>query len=483
MSKNIGRIPKPGGDNKEDAHVTRDLSERLSNATASSLPAASKSASRHKPRTKRPETSKLPGIQHATALNLGHPKSSLDNPRPWRDAITEMDALTSLHQGIAEVLGQSQTFTVFYIYFPNGRLVEDRFGWEALEALAGSTSHVLRQTTAQLRADRGAASLNRTYADDFTLICPSHDLDDHVRHQLAEGLARHISVLDDDLASVSKVYVGLARGRQVPRVHPERLVHRAIQQALHNAMDVGQHVREAQARLLETAIENNDFMLHYQPIVRSEDLQIYGHEALVRSRMKELASPLVLFDIAEKTNRARKLTRLLRRMTAEAAREMPEGHLMFMNLHPDDLGDPEVMDPPEWLTSLAGSMVLEVTERAAIEDFPLFRERLSTLREMGFVVAIDDLGSGYSALNTVAELEPEIIKLDMLLIRGIEESRVRQDLVGKMVSFAQTINCQVVAEGIETRSQMEVVQELGCQLMQGFYLARPAPGFLEEIPT
>ncbi len=442
-----------------------------------------KNLKRRKITPHRSETARLPGIRHAATLNLGHSRSSLDNPRACKDPITENDALTSLHQAIAVVLSKSQVFTVFYISFPNGKMVEDRFGWEALEALTGSTSHVLRQTTAQLRSDRGAASLNRTFADDFVILCPSHKFDSHVRHQLAEGLARHIAVLDDDLASVSKVYVGMAHGRQVPRIHPERLVYRTIQHALHNAMDVGQHVREAQARILETSMENNDFMLHYQPIVRSSDMSIYGHEALVRCTTQELASPLVLFDIAEKTKRARKLSRMLRRMTAESVQEMPDEHLMFMNLHPDDLADPELLDPPEWLTSIGKRMVLEITERAAIEDFQLFRNRLSTLRKLGFVVAIDDLGSGYSALNTVAELEPEIIKLDMLLIRGIEESRIRQDLVRKMVSFAQTIDCQVVAEGIETKPQMEMVRSLGCHLMQGFYLARPAPQFIQKIST
>ncbi len=449
----------------------------------SNLPEVKKDELKKPSRSKRrhSNTANLPGIRHATALNLGQSQSSLDNLRGFKDPITDIDTLTSLHLAVAEVLLESEKFTIFYVSFPNGAMVEDRFGWEALEALTGSTTHVLRRTVTQLRSDRGAAALNRAFADDLVIICPSDSTDFHVRHQLAEGLARHISVLDDDLASVSKVYVGMAQSRQVPRIHPERLVYRTLQRAMHNAMDVGQHMREAQARLLETSMKQNDFMLHYQPIVKCSDLSIFGHEALVRCTTRELASPLVLFDIAEKTNKARKLSRLLRRMTAEAVHKMPTGHLMFMNLHPDDLADPDLLDPPVWLTSLAKRMVLEITERAAIDDFQLFRTRLAALREVGFVVAIDDLGSGYSALNTVAELEPEIIKLDMLLMRGIEDSHIRRDLVGKMISFAHNIGCQVVAEGIETRTQMNVVRDLGCHLMQGFYLARPAPEFLENV--
>lgn len=496
MKKKIGRFPNQKGEllsenGLENNRISDGRDRFLGPADETRMPSmtdlpeikAKREEKKNRSATHRSDTMNLPGIRHAEALNLDLPQSSLDNRRAFKDPITDVDTLTSLHQAVAEVLLQSETFTIFYVSFPNGKMVEDRFGWEALEALTGSTSHVLRQTVSQIRSDRGAASLNRTFADDFVIICPSDSTDFQVRHQLAEGLARHISVLDDDLSSVSKVYVGMAQDRQVPRIHPERLVYRTLQKAMHSAMDVGQHMREAQARLLETSMKQNDFMLHYQPIVNCSDLSIFGHEALVRCTTRELASPLVLFDIAEKTNKARKLSRLLRRMTAEAVHKMPEGHLMFMNLHPDDLADPDLLDPPVWLTSLAKRMVLEVTERAAIEDFQLFRKRLSTLRELGFVVAIDDLGSGYSALNTVAELEPEIIKLDMLLMRGIEESHIRRDLVGKMISFAHNIGCRVVAEGIETKSQMNVVRDLGCHLMQGFYLARPSPEFLDKVPV
>jgi EAL domain-containing protein (putative c-di-GMP-specific phosphodiesterase class I)/GGDEF domain-containing protein len=426
-------------------------------------------------------TGELPGIRRALALHMGESRSTLDNPHPIRDLVSGMGTLTTLHQEVAQVLVRKDAFTVFYVHLPNGRLIEDRYGWEAMEALTGSTAHFLRQISSRVRRDRGAASLNRVFADDFVLIAPAADEDANLRGVLSDGLARHISVLDDDLASASKVYVGFTTMHQIPSIHPERLVYRAVQRAQHDAMDVGYQERESQVKLLETSIAQNDFLMYFQPIVQANDLQVYGHEALVRCQTKELANPLVLFDVANKTNRARKLSRLLRRMTAQATTTLPPGQFMFMNLHPDDLRDPELLEPPDWLTRLGNRMVLEITERAAIGDFAEFRTRLQKLRNHKFIIAIDDLGSGYSALNTVAELEPEIIKLDMLLIRNIDKSQIRQDLVGRLVSFAETINCRVVAEGIETRSQYETVRKLGCHLLQGFYFARPGPRFLEKI--
>ncbi len=415
-------------------------------------------------------------------FRLKQPTTSLDEPPRVADGLSGLASLTSLHSEVGDILKDAQEVTCFYVHLPNAAIVEDRYGWQALETLVGSVASYLRQEASRLRRERGTASLNHAFADDFVLLCPSSVHDERFRTQLAEGLSRHLRALDEDLATIGQVFVGKATAQPLPRFHMERLAFRVIQAAQQDALDVGHHILEQQARLLEHSLGAGDFHLHFQPIVRATDLTIFGHEALVRSHCREFANPYVLFDVAEKTGRLRLLTRHLRQATARAAADLPAGQFMFLNLHPNDLEDPELYEPPEWLTKLARRMVLEITERSGIEDYQRFRKRLQPLRDLGFLVAIDDLGSGYSALNNVAEIEPDIIKLDILLIRGIDESKVRRDLVRKLVSFAQDIECLVVAEGIETAEQLQVVRDLGCHLLQGFYLSRPAPGFLERLP-
>ena len=152
-----------------------------------------------------------------------------------------------------------------------------------------------------------------------------------------------------------------------------------------------------------------------------------------------------------------------------------------MNVHGMDLDDPEITDPPEHLRKVGDRVILEITERTAISDFNVVRTGLQNLRDMGFRIAIDDLGSGYSTLNAVAHIEPEIIKFDMLLVRTIDQSRLRQKLLQQLVEFAKSIGCEVVAEGIETKAELDTVKKLGCHLGQGFYLARPAKQFKKEI--
>jgi EAL domain-containing protein (putative c-di-GMP-specific phosphodiesterase class I) len=215
--------------------------------------------------------------------------------------------------------------------------------------------------------------------------------------------------------------------------------------------------------------------------VRVADHEVFAHEALVRCSQQELRSAHVLFNVAEQGNRIWPLSRLLRRIAADAVEGLPASQHMFINLHPQDFDDPELLEPHGPIARRAGRIVLEVTERAAIVDLDAFRDKLAALRAFGARIAVDDLGSGYSALNLVAELSPNFIKLDMTLIRGIDESPVRQNLVRNMVAFASDLGAMVVAEGVETRAELETVAELGCHLVQGYYLAVPSPPFVLTI--
>jgi EAL domain-containing protein (putative c-di-GMP-specific phosphodiesterase class I) len=146
---------------------------------------------------------------------------------------------------------------------------------------------------------------------------------------------------------------------------------------------------------------------------------------------------------------------------------------MFLNLHPAEVADPELeqsIDP-----RLAGRVVLELTERGAIGDLGRFRERLDLLRHRGCKLAIDDLGAGYASLNAVALLDPDFLKIDMAIIRGIDESLARSRLVRRVVEFANDQGIQVIAEGVETPAEAEVVEELGCHLLQGYLFGKPGP--------
>jgi EAL domain-containing protein (putative c-di-GMP-specific phosphodiesterase class I) len=126
-------------------------------------------------------------------------------------------------------------------------------------------------------------------------------------------------------------------------------------------------------------------------------------------------------------------------------------------------------------------VVLEITERTAIKDYPRFQEYLAAFRERGFKFAVDDAGSGYAGLGSIANLAPDYIKLDISLISNIDTNFLKQNLVETLVNFANGQGAQVIAEGVERREEFETVRELGVHLTQGFLFHKPRySGFPER---
>jgi len=216
----------------------------------------------------------------------------------------------------------------------------------------------------------------------------------------------------------------------------------------------------------------------YQPIVSWSEKRVIAYEVLLRSREATLPHPGAMLDAAERLGRVHELGRNVRRLAVERAREtLPSDVLLFVNLHPSDLVDDELLSPKAPLTALAKRVVLEVTERASLDEVRDLRERLVDLRRLGFRIALDDLGAGYAGLSRFALLEPEIAKLDMTLTRNLGSDTTKQTLVRTMASMCQELGMRVVAEGIETEAERDELERSGCDLMQGFLFAEPGDAF------
>jgi EAL domain-containing protein (putative c-di-GMP-specific phosphodiesterase class I) len=215
----------------------------------------------------------------------------------------------------------------------------------------------------------------------------------------------------------------------------------------------------------------------FQPIVRATDRSVFGYEALLRTEEPTLIRPDLVVDAAERLNALPRLGRKVRELAAAAMSRAAPDAALFINLHPLDLADEELFDERAPLTQIASRVILEVTERAAIEEVDAVERRVSQLRERGFRIAVDDLGAGYAGLSSFALLEPEIVKLDVSLLRDIDQSPVKQKLVASMTALCKDMGFLVVAEGIETPAERDCVVALGCDLLQGFLFARPGRPF------
>jgi len=217
----------------------------------------------------------------------------------------------------------------------------------------------------------------------------------------------------------------------------------------------------------------------YQPIVDASSA-LFGYEALVRTQSAAFRGPDQLFDAAERLGRVQELGRRIRFAVCQDIKDAPADSVLFVNLHASDLSDPELYGKESALAAHAARVVLEITERKSLNGSGDVRAKVGELRGLGYRIAVDDLGAGYAGLSCVNVLEPDIVKLDMSLVRDIDASSRKCSLVRSMLRVCQAdLGMLVVCEGVETLAERETLVDVGATLLQGYLFARPQRSFAD----
>jgi EAL domain-containing protein (putative c-di-GMP-specific phosphodiesterase class I) len=232
---------------------------------------------------------------------------------------------------------------------------------------------------------------------------------------------------------------------------------------------------QAAAQNFKEAVEKNLIQLAVQPIVSAQDTsKIEAVECLIRSRHDVLKGPMQVLDAAERAGQIFQLGRVVNGLAAKWAERLPEQIQLFVNMHPHQLDDPEVLYQFEPLFPYAHRIVLEVTERAGLHEVPRWDTAVEKLSAKGFQFAVDDLGMGHSGLFLLAQLRPKCIKVDQSIIRNIDQESYKARIISMLVNFANATGSRLVAEGVETVAESAAVIDCGAHLLQGFYYARPS---------
>jgi len=222
----------------------------------------------------------------------------------------------------------------------------------------------------------------------------------------------------------------------------------------------------------------NLIWMAFQPIIGWRGRHVFGYEALLRSDEPLMKNPAEILDAAERLGRLHELGRAVRAKVAEAAATLENAEAkLFVNLHSADLNDEELYSPDAPLSRIAKRVVLEVTERASLYGVTNVAASVGKLKALGFQIAVDDLGAGYAGLTSFTQLEPEIAKLDMSLVRDVDTDVRRQSIVRSMNTLCKELDMLVIAEGVETPAERDMLASLGCYLLQGYLFARPERGF------
>jgi EAL domain-containing protein (putative c-di-GMP-specific phosphodiesterase class I) len=398
------------------------------------------------------------------------------------DAMTGLPTLPVMIERSRALFKERGELVVLYLNFVRYSKIEEIYGWEKLDAVLETTSAAVREfldDTAGPSNSRLMVSF--TNDDDFIFFhVPAAGVaaatDSEITDMVAR-LQRHVAGRieaqhGDDIAALFDIYVGRSHVYYNPKIRLERLIYRGIREAAKAARSIEERDRARRVADLRASLRERGVYIDYHPIVVTETQEIYGYEALARGVMRSLRSPEVMFDVAAEADLVWELSRLCRSKAIEGLdTHLQPGELLFLNVDPHDFNDPAFN---EHEVKYPERVVIEITERTAIKDYPKFRERLRAFREKGFRFAVDDAGSGYAGLGSIANLEPDYIKLDISLINGIDSNFIKQNLVETMVKFSNDHGAMVIAEGVERAEEFKAVKELGVHLVQGFFLHRPS---------
>ena len=401
---------------------------------------------------------------------------------PYRDRLDEILLLLARHGSMAVLL----------IDISQLSQVEHDYGSRAYENVLGTAGQLfLDLRGCEVRASDLLSTSDK--AGDAFLVFLSPPRKGGPAHvsELEAAAARIENYFNQRLAKLAspylrgtlKVPVGYGLVLHNPLVMPERLVARLVNEAWECVRyQQLQRAFKSRSQLLEIIL-NDELRTLFQPIYRIDSREVMGYEALSRGPEGTVfQSPLHLFDTAAEADLVFELDRACRLRALRSAKGFPAGTMLFVNILPSSMYDPDfagpgLLDTLERLALSPQQLVLEITEKYAIENYSLFGEAARSFTEMGISIAVDDIGAGHSGLEKIANLNPKFLKFDMELVRDIDASYVRQEMVKALKSFADKMGSTIIAEGIERQEELDTLLQLGVDHGQGFLLGRPERGF------
>ena len=257
-----------------------------------------------------------------------------------------------------------------------------------------------------------------------------------------------------------------------------RLFADLVAQQIQSDMEQSLQMREKRTRIME-ALETSAFAIAYQPIVHLGGMHPCGYEALCRFSAEPYRTPDVWFKEAAEIGMAVELELAVIREAMSAIDMLDPEQYVSLNISPATILSAQFLDTFSRLP--LSRIVLELTEHVGIEDYERFTKILSPLRRRGLRLAVDDAGAGHSSLRHIVQLNPDYVKVDMSLTRNVDSDLARRALIGALLYYTRETSAQIIAEGIETMSELQTLKLLGVRRGQGYLLGRPSRSMAKKI--
>jgi len=394
------------------------------------------------------------------------------------DPLTKLPTLPVVIDRVRQMLDERGNLYVLLVRIEHEQNLERIVGWERYDAVLASVAGHLSGLLEAVTDSANLLCQENVRGDIFLVILADHFEAGRLHDTLIEGIEITNENGEDELVAV-RVGQGVIKMRPALRV--ERTIYNGILDARQDFHRRGEALDQARLDEVRRILRDRSIRTLFQPIVRLPWRKILGFEALSRGpEGSYLETADNLFGFTERAGMLGEVEMLCVDRALANAKKLPEGAILFLNLSMLGLEYIESEEP-----GLTGKVkeagrspmecVLEITERTYAESADRLRERVAELRKNGFRIAIDDMGTGYSALHVLAELQPEFIKLDKMLVRDLPDEPIKRNLVSAITTFAKDSRSVVIAEGVETEDEVEVLTELGVELQQGYFFGFPEP--------
>ncbi|MDL0362545.1 putative bifunctional diguanylate cyclase/phosphodiesterase, partial [Clostridioides difficile] len=408
----------------------------------------------------------------------------------YEDKVTHIGNQNKFYRECSKYLLDKPSLNYIIVYFDinNFKMINDTFGYEFGDNLLITIAKALKE---ELTEGEVFARLSSDY---FAIFCDYKNGRnkiirklDSIRNNIESNLSIVFEIslcvgiyfVEEDEVDIQKAVNKANMARSVAKG-------KNINYAIYNE-DVRNKLSEESMILddIKIALVKNQFEVYYQPKFSLVNGEMIGSEALIRWNHPEhgFISPAVFIPIAEKSKLILKIGRFVfEKVCTDLSEWKKQGKKIVpvsVNLSRVELYQPDIVkfiNKTIQMYNLSSDLIeIEITETVAINELNILKNVLNELRKYGFSISMDDFGTGYSSISCLRDMPIDILKLDKSFLDGIEHDERSRNIAKSIVSLAKSLDLVVIIEGVESKEQAELMKQFGCDLVQGFYFARPMP--------
>ncbi len=403
------------------------------------------------------------------------------------DATTELPTLAAVLERVRRQVEAGERVGLLYLETSSEGQLERLLGWQPYDRLIRNVGEALLALRGSVLPTEATIAVGGVRSDEFVILVSQRASEGFDRQGLEQIEAQVVAAVRERLSPLVRselpgdlfLLAGSDMLQPEPTVRIERSIYRVLAEVQLRCHEKRKRQHRAHSAELGRLLAASDLHVNYQPIVHLVDGTVHGFEALSSGPSGGVfESSEVLFAFAEETQSITHLERLCRERALAGFQVAATDRRLFVNSSSYGVADPELRSGAFRRRLAAAGLeakdvVFELTERVAITEWLPFRRVLDELREMGFRIAIDDVGAGYSSLKSIAEIEPDYLKFDLSLVRDLHASKIKRDMLAALSELARKIGAEVIAEGIEREEEFHTLREMGVTLGQGFLLCPP----------